>query len=135
MNGSREIKRIAQHSIDFPKWMENALVAGFLLCVRHPAGYWAYHFPSSSRELLEVKVMIPISELQKLKLTRLWDPVPRKEESQEVNSDLPDSKALYERRGFRRSRGPALKDTQKIQGDAATGVNVRIHLFEQHFLP
>lgn len=38
--------------------------------------------------------MMPISEFQKLTLTGLWDPVPRKEESQEVNSDLPDSKAL-----------------------------------------
>lgn len=74
--------------------------------------------------------MIPISKLQKLKLTGLWDPAPRKEESQEVNSDLPGSKALNERRGFRRSRGPALKDTQKIQGDAAAGLGVRIHLFE-----
>ena len=63
-------------------------LAGFLLCVRHPAGHWAYHFPSSSRELLEVKVMMPISELQKLKLTGLWGPAPRKEESQEVNSYL-----------------------------------------------
>lgn len=105
-------------------------LAGFLLCVRHPTGHWAYHFPSSSRELLEVKVMIPISKLQKLRLTGLWDPAPRKEESQEVNSDLPGSKALNERRGFRRSRGPALKDTQKIQGDAAAGLGVRIHLFE-----
>lgn len=93
--------------------------------------------------------MIPISELQKLKLTGLWDPAPRKEESQEVNSDLPGSKALNERRGFRRSHlesqgggryssassfGPVLKDTQKIQGDAAAGVGVRIHLFERHLL-
>ena len=32
--------------------------------------------------------MMPISELQKLKLTGLWGPAPRKEESQEVNSYL-----------------------------------------------